>query len=307
MNRQRSSLVTDSGAPLLGPALLSRLEHLTIGWRSRATGHPGGILPSRHTGAGSDFLDHRQLYPGDDLRAVNWRAYLRFERLFLKLFHMEPQAPVRILIDTSASMSAGYESKGTEKFRLALQVAAAIAYVGLLQLDSVVVQPFAGGLTQPVAASGGRYRYPVVEQALKALTPGGETEFAAVVQQFLTRYPQPGLAIVVSDFLAEWESVRKLEWIAAQAHELILLQVWSMEDRAPSAEGELELIDAETGARLQLLADAGTREAHTRAFDEHGERLSELAARAGGRYAAIPAHFPLEQSVLSLASALHPR
>ena len=58
-------------------------------------------------GPGQEFLDHRHFHHGDDFRAVNWRAYLRFEKLLLKMFQVEPRIPVRILIDSSESMGTG--------------------------------------------------------------------------------------------------------------------------------------------------------------------------------------------------------
>ena len=104
--------------PLLSTALLERLERLAIHWRKSLPGLVGGHHTSRYGGPGQEFLEHREFHHGDDLRAVNWRAYLRLEKLVLKMFQLEPRVPVRILIDTSASM-------GTGKFDYVRQLAAA--------------------------------------------------------------------------------------------------------------------------------------------------------------------------------------
>src|ERR1700752_4036313 len=98
-------------AALLDRAFLERLERLTVHWLKSFPGLVGGHNPSHFAGAGQEFLDHRSFHHGDDLRAVNWRAYLRLEKLFLKMFQVEPRVPVRMLVDTSASMSAGSEQK----------------------------------------------------------------------------------------------------------------------------------------------------------------------------------------------------
>ena len=89
-------------APLLEREFLEKLERLTIHWQKSFPGLVGGHNISRFAGAGQEFLDHRNFHHGDDLRAVNWRAYLRLEKLFLKMFQVEPRVPVRMLIDTSA-------------------------------------------------------------------------------------------------------------------------------------------------------------------------------------------------------------
>src|SRR5919205_3385673 len=91
--------------PLLDREFLEKLERLTIHWQKSFAGLVGGHNRSRFPGAGQEFLDHRNFHHGDDLRAVNWRAYLRLEKLFLKMFQVEPRVPVRFLIDCSASMA----------------------------------------------------------------------------------------------------------------------------------------------------------------------------------------------------------
>src|ERR1700726_1886794 len=93
--------------PLIDRELLEKLERLTIHWRKSLPGLVGGHNTSRFAGAGQEVLDHRNFHHGDDLRAVNWGAYLRLEKLFLKIFQLEPRIPVRVLLDTSQSMATG--------------------------------------------------------------------------------------------------------------------------------------------------------------------------------------------------------
>jgi hypothetical protein len=113
-------------APLIDRELLEKLERLTIHWQKSLPGLVGGHNTSRFAGAGQEFLDHRHFHQGDDLRAVNWRAYLRLEKLFLKMFQLEPRIPVRILLDVSKSMETGKVAK----FDYARKLAAAMCYVG---------------------------------------------------------------------------------------------------------------------------------------------------------------------------------
>src|SRR5260370_709951 len=83
-----------SSAALLDRQFLEKLERLTIHWEKSFSGLVGGHNSSRFAGGGQEFLDHRHFHHGDDLRAVNWRAYMRLEKLFLKLFHIEPRVPL---------------------------------------------------------------------------------------------------------------------------------------------------------------------------------------------------------------------
>ena len=146
--------------PLIDTPMLEKLERLTIHWQKSQRGLVGGHHASRFAGAGQEFLDHRNFAQGDDLRAVNWRAYLRLEKLFLKMFQLEPRIPVRILLDVSQSMSVGDSSPNQlSKFDYARKLAAALCYVGLVRLDAICLQPFSNKLRDSFTASGGRHRF----------------------------------------------------------------------------------------------------------------------------------------------------
>src|SRR6266705_338820 len=137
-------------AALLDRRFLEKLERLTIHWEKSFSGLVGVHNNSRFAGGGQEFLDHRHFHHGDDLRAVNWRAYMRLEKMFLKMFQIEPRVPVRMLIDTSASMAAD----GGMKFDFARKIAAALCYVGLVRLDTIEVLPFGSELHESKNCGG---------------------------------------------------------------------------------------------------------------------------------------------------------
>ena len=280
-------------APLLEREFLEKLERLTIHWQKSFAGLVGGHNRSRFPGAGQEFLDHRNFHHGDDLRAVNWRAYLRLEKLFLKMFQVEPRVPVRLLLDVSDSMtlSAG------EKFQYARKLAGALCYVGLVRLDSMEIHGFSNRLSQRLFCTGGRHRFSLVADGLSTMQTGGRTDYLAVVREFISTYSQRGLVIILSDFLDDNGCERALQYLSDFGHELMLLQIFADEDRVPPWTGELELRDAETGAALKLDFDEAARERYTRAFDEYSSLIQTMALRSGGRYAGISTSQPLEEVI----------
>lgn len=282
-----------SQAPLIDQAFLEKLERLTIRWQKSFPGLVGGHNASRFSGPGQEFLDHRHFHHGDDLRAVNWRAYLRLEKLFLKMFQVEPRVPVRLLVDASQSMAA----TGSEKFDYVRKLAAAICYVGLVRLDTICVQPFRDGLEDPLMSGGGRHRFAPTARFLGTLRAGGTTDYMKIARQFAARYPQRGLTIILSDFLDQQDAEKPLQYIADFGHELMLVHVWAPEDRSPPWEGELELIDAETGEPLEMSLDEEARSQYTASFDEYARRLQAIAHRTGGRYVGLATNTPVEDAV----------
>ena len=279
--------------PLIDTPMLEKLERLSIQWQKSHPGLVGGHNTSRFAGAGQEFLDHRNFTHGDDLRAVNWRAYLRLEKLFLKMFQLEPRIPVRVLLDISQSMTTGVASK----FDYARKLAAALCYVGLVRLDAICLQPFSAKLHDSFTASGGRHRFQPAVNFLSALKPGGQTSFFPAARSFLARYPQPGLVLVISDFLDDEDCEKPLQYLADFGHELMLLHVWADEDREPPWDGELELEDAETGQHVELAFDAEARARYTAEFDAYAGELERVALRNRGRYVGLSTSAPLEQAV----------
>lgn len=285
--------------PLIDRSLLERLERLTIRWQKSFPGLVGGRNPSRYSGPGQEFLDHRHFHHGDDLRAVNWRAYLRFEKLFMKMFHVEPRIPVRMLLDVSQSMGTG---KGTKSI-YARRLAAALCYVGLVRLDTIALIPFDARLGESHVCSGGRHKFAPAADFLSALELGGETSFIQVVREFTSRYLQRGLLIVISDFLDSSDCEKPLQYLADFGHELMLIQVWDEEDRSPPWYGELELVDAETGAVRQIDFDGDARKRYTAAFDNHADGLQRVALRSGGRYMGLSTKIKIEEALFGPLAA----
>jgi len=282
-----------NSAPLIDSAFLEKLERLALRWQKSFPGLVGGRNISHFAGPGQEFLDHRQFHHGDDLRAVNWRAYLRLEKLFLKMFQVEPRIPVRLLLDCSNSMTTGEVSK----FDYARRLAAALCYVGLVRLDTICIQPFGQDLGDSFICSGGRHRFIPAVNFLQQLRPAGRTNFFEIARQFISRYPQPGLLIIVSDFLDDADCGRPLQFLADFGHELMLVHVWADEDRDPPWDGQLDLTDAETNATLEIGFDQSARQKYAQAFDEYGRSVQRVALRNSGRYVGLPTSTTIEEAV----------
>ena len=283
---------------LVDRQFLEKLERLTLHWQKSFNGLVGGHNPSRFAGAGQEFLDHRNFYHGDDMRAVNWRAYLRLEKLFLKMFQIEPRVPVSLLLDASASMLSGTPPGAPAKFDYARKLAAALAYVGLVRLDNLLLQPFATNLFKPFACSGGRHRFQPAEKYLWDLRAEGTTDLKKTVREFLNTYAGRGLIVIVSDFLNDTDPFQPLQQLANFGHELFLIQIWSPEDRVPSMDGDWELIDAESGGQLKVNVTDRIRERYTGAFDAYAEQLRRLALRNKGRYLGLSTDTDVQEVLL---------
>src|SRR5438552_1345744 len=162
--------VTDG--PLLAPEFLRRLETLELVSKKIRAGRMKGDRLSKRKGRGSEFADFRQYAVGDDLRFLDWNLFARLERLFVRLFLEEEDLHVHLLLDVSRSMDFGTPTKLLQ----AKRVAAALGFIGLVNLDRVAVWAFADKpVSSPVLR--GRANLPRLLNFLDNLEPGEAGDF----------------------------------------------------------------------------------------------------------------------------------
>src|SRR3954451_1838584 len=158
--------------PLLDPQFLARLEQLELVSRRIFRGRMKGERRSPRKGQSVEFADFRNYVVGDDLRFLDWNLYARLVRLFLRLFMEEEDLHFYLLIDNSLSMDFGTPTK----LHYAKQVAAALAFIGLVNLDRVVVEAFNNRLVQSLPAVRGRRSLGRVLGFLEKLEPAGPSD-----------------------------------------------------------------------------------------------------------------------------------
>ncbi len=267
---------------LFDSAFLGKLEALHLLSRKIFRGRQHAERRSRQTGSSLEFADYRNYTAGDDLRTVDWNVYGRLNRLFIKLFEAEQDLHVSILIDGSASMH--WQPEGGEgrltKFDHARRIAAALGYIALANLDRVNLYPFASTLGEEMGFVRGKGQFHTVLNFLKRLpsTYGGETRMLPSFRTFAHRLKRRGLVFVLSD-LFDPEAAEALAFLRAQQFEPAVIRVLDEAEIDPSlqttARGDLQLLDAESGSRLDLTADAPLLEAYRREFTAFTRTLEE--------------------------------
>src|SRR5579862_6367155 len=154
-------------ANLLEPQFLHQLEQLELVTRKIFLGRMKGERRSKRKGQSVEFADYRNYVKGDDLRHLDWNLYARLDRLFIRLFQEEEDLHFYVLIDNSLSMDFGSPTK----LHYARQVAAALAFIGLCNMDRVVIEAFNDKLTQSLPAVRGRKSLCRVLDFLQKLQP----------------------------------------------------------------------------------------------------------------------------------------
>ncbi len=181
---------------LFDDEFLKKLEYLSILSKRLFAGQLKAERRAKRAGTGLEFADYRQYVAGDDFRHLDWKAYLRLNRLILRLFEEEEDLPIYMFVDASQSMSYGNPSK----FDYARRVAAALCYIGLSNLDRVNVIAYANKVKGELQPQRGKGRIFRVFKFLEEMTTGGETNARESFKTYCTETRSRGLAVVISDF-----------------------------------------------------------------------------------------------------------
>src|SRR6059058_5473393 len=170
----------DTDKPLLDPQFLARLEQLELVSRKIFLGRMKGERRSKKKGQSVEFADYRNYVIGDDLRFLDWNLFARLEKLFIRLFMEEEDLHFYVLIDNSLSMDFGNPTK----LLYAKQLAAALAFIGLVNMDRVVIEAFNDRLTQSLPAVRGKRSLWRVLDFLQKLAPAGTSDMKESLRTF---------------------------------------------------------------------------------------------------------------------------
>ncbi|MBV7332699.1 DUF58 domain-containing protein [Chloroflexi bacterium TSY] len=238
---------------LFDEIFLRKLERLAIFSRRAMSGQQQGERRSIKRGQSVEFADFRPYTPGDDLRRIDWNAYARLDRFFIKLFVEEEDLTVHLLLDTSGSMTWGEPAK----LPYAIQIAGALGYIALTGLDRVTVTALganAGSNGSIFGPSRGRLQAPKLFAFLQALSGTGQVDLAAELQNYAAAALQTGPLLLITDLMEEtWQDGMGV--LAARGFEITLLHILSPQEIEPSFQGDVKLLDVETGATVEITAD----------------------------------------------------
>jgi uncharacterized protein (DUF58 family) len=251
---------------------------------------------SRDLGSGMEFRDFRSYAPGDDIRRIDWSIYRRSGRLFLRMFEEVEDLPVYILLDVSDSMFFETPPRADS----ARQMAAVLAAVTLNQLDRTGIYPFGDDLLRPLAPISGKQGLHRVLAYLDQLGPSGPTNLERSVRRLAAMRMRTGLAAVISDFFDPRGVGSVTQALRSLRHRLLLVQVARASDASPPLDGELRVVDCESGHGVDVTVTAEGLERYRRAYREYCDELLRFAARRRAAHLMLDA----DKSVLAQLGGL---
>lgn len=297
VGKKRGSAST-APAALFDEEFQRKLETLALVSRTVLAGQMRAERRSKKRGSGIEFADHREYAPGDDFRFVDWNAYQRFGRLLVRMYEEQEDLSIYLLVDCSGSMGFG---RG-HKFDQARRLCAALAYMGLSNLDRVSV----GGLGQGVPAcqptARGKNQIFKVFRYLESLEAHGETDLTSSLREFVAQHKRRGLVVLLSDLYdpAGFEgAINTLRYNKFEPYVLQLVQS-PLQALGSQLRGDVSIVDCETGDSRDVTLTDALLSRLEQAHEQQQSSVEQFCTRVQVPYCAAPTEAAFDEVVLGV-------
>ena len=266
---------------VINEEFLQQVETLQILIKNNIAGLFGGNHRTRNFGSSCEFADYRDYIAGDDITKIDWNAFARFEKLYLKLFLDERQMHTRIYIDASRSMDYGKGRKAEQ----ALRIAALIAYVSVCDMDKVSVYAIRGGTVEEVFVGvHGKDMYLEQIGKLNDIVFDGDSRISEALLPASVGYGD-GLSVIISDFLTDDNYEDAIDYLCSKRRDVFCVQVLTRDELNPKIRGKAHLFDSENIKKTyRRNIDKQIIEAYRKAVEYVTSRIRNYCEARGANY-----------------------
>ena len=271
-----------------------KLDYLALVSKRVFAGRMRAERRTKKSGSGVEFADHRDYQPGDDFRYLDWNVYQRFDRLLLRLYEEEEDLSIYFIVDASSSMGFG----DAKKLRYAKRVAAALAYVGLANLDRVSIVSTTDKVLDRMPATRGKARIFKVFRFLRELEPEGHTDLGDALRTFVAQNKRRGLAVLISDLYDPQGFEKGINVLRYNKFDPFVVHVVDKEEAKPKLAGDVLLYDCETGDEREVTVTAKVLERFTAAYQDYLGDIERFCTSKQVPYIQADVSTPFDELIL---------
>lgn len=273
----------------------SKLNKINLSINLKLSSGTQGGRKSKAKGVSVEFSDYREYMHGDDFRRIDWNAYGRFDKFFIKVFMEEREGIFNLFLDTSKSMDYGKENKKN----MALKIVAALSYVALNNLDRVNINLLDSGNIQVLKEVSGSRAFQRIIKDLENISFDGTTSLTQSIKKRPIK--NKGMSIVVSDFLDNLglkDLEEALKYLAFKKQEIILIQVLALEEIKPELNGEITLIDSETNENIKISLTPNLIKEYEKTLYSYKKSIENLVKKYNGKFISVNSSMEIEEVIL---------
>lgn len=282
--------------PIDDPTALAKFGNLDFVARLVVEGYMIGQHKSPFKGSSVEFVEHRQYYPGDEIRHIDWRAFGKTGKYYIKEFEEETNLRAYLLVDGSGSM--GYGESTLKKFDYARAVAASLGYLLVSQRDAVGLITFDTEVRSRQEPSTNRMNFQRLVNTLETWQTGNETSMAEVLHHLATTFKRRSLLIIVSDFFDELEPLaQSLKQFRHLGHEVVLVQVVAPEEEDFPFSKPTLFRSLELDTHRILVDPHRLRSLYLQQYQEFLKELSQMCGNVGIDYIKLLTNEPYHKAL----------
>ncbi len=280
MTRTKQKIETD---------FFRQLDRFTFSVRKRISTVYAGNRPSTRSGHGIDTIGFREYDSSDALKAIDWKAYARTEKLYVRQFEEEKTLTTHILLDASKSMD--YPEKGTSKFEYSAMLAAGFAYMVTKYNDRFAISTFTDEIYINKPRRGRKNLMRAIDR-LSELELSGGTSISEAVMKYSREIKSRSLVILISDFMQDPEAIDTALYRLSD-HDLIVIQVLDPTEKELPLQGNSKLVDLETGEDIRTYISEKFKERYTQKLDDHTARIKKTCMKVGAEFYTFTTDTPI--------------
>jgi uncharacterized protein (DUF58 family) len=271
-----------------------KLDYLAIVSRRVFAGRMRAERRTKKSGSGVEFADHREYQPGDDFRYLDWNIYQRFDKLLLRLYEEEEDLAIYFIIDASGSMAFG----DGNKLRYAKRICAALAYVGLANLDRVCIVSTSDKVMERMPETRGKARIFKVFRFLKELEPAGRTNLEDALKTFVAQHKRRGLAVLISDLYDPAGFEKGINVLRYNKFDPFVVHVVDPGEENPKLFGDVLLYDCETGDEREVTVTAKVLDRFKAIHREYTQEVERFCSTRQVPYTRADVNIPFDELIL---------
>ncbi len=271
-----------------------KLDYLAMVSRRVFSGAMRAERRTKKTGSGVEFADHRDYVAGDDFRYLDWSAYQRFDRLLIRLYEEEEDLSIYFIVDSSSSMAFG---EG-EKLRQAKRLTAALAYVGLANLDRIAIVTATDEISGRMQSTRGKARIFRIFKFLKDIKATGHTDLGEAMKTFVAQHKRRGLAVLLTDLYDPAGLERGINVLRYAKFEPFVIHMVDESEGKPNLRGDVRVYDCETGEEREVTVTAKVLERYEQAYKEYLDEAQRFCTSRQVSYFRADVGVPFDELIL---------
>jgi Uncharacterized conserved protein (some members contain a von Willebrand factor type A (vWA) domain) len=259
---------------------LRQLDRYNMAIRKRVSTVYAGNRPSTRVGKGIDTVGYREYYPGDEMKDIDWKAYSRTEKLYVRQFEEEKTLTAHILVDASKSMD--FPDRAVKKYEYAAMMALGIAYTVSRKNDKFAISTFGDDIDINSPKRGMKYLLELTDR-LAERELEGVTDLDLCTHKYEKLIKSRSLIVIISDFMDDIEHI-KSSVLRLSGNDLVLIQILDPFEKTLPLRGDSRFYDMESGAEMKTYIGNSFRENYFKALEEHNLAIDKVCKRTGAQF-----------------------